>query len=399
MKPWPAHRCKVVGAYSRGSETMLNASAQVLASKTARAAVATRSGAGAVRTCSSCSSPPHHSFFCALRPDPLGCREVGAPIAGSNRVRGGSNCYRFATGAATVIALKSRHNSAGNSGSAQILARDARADVCADARVYARGEFLLPLLPSHFIHCYEVVSGSRIGSRAVTVVTDRRAVDSGARAAEIRRFAPNIIVGGYAVAVARSGDLLLFGGARRRKFWGSVRRSTGARSSAWADPASIDQARTNGGFLRVSACLIGHVGTAMLERSSQSRRNASVSAHRRQLCRLTEGHGGAISAEPPPGPPFAPSPSPSMLADAIFLISIEPRSIAASARAERAQSWKRQTGSGARAGLSRASIDLKKRKFRQWTTPNRGRGHGWSVDPRRIGAGSSKLWGAVSHVN
>lgn len=399
MTPWPAHRCQVVDVYSRDSRAIENASMEVLASKTARAALATRSGAGAVRTCSSCSSPPQHSFFVPCAPTRCDAEKWARQSPGTTGSGGGSNCYQFATCAATVIALKSRHNSAGNSGSAQILARDARADVCADARVHARGEFLLPLLPTHFIHCYEVVSGSRIGSRAVTVVTDRRAVDIGARAAEIRRFAPNIIVGGYAVAVARSGDLLLFGGARRRKFWGSVRRSTGARSSAWADPASIDQARTNGGFPRLSACLIGHVGTAMLERSPQSRRNASVTAHRRQLCRLTEGHGGAISAEPPPGPPFAPSPSPSMLADAIFLISIEPRSIAASARAERAQSWKRQTGSGARAGLSRASIDLKKRKFRQWTTPNRGRGHGWSVDPRRIGAGSSKLWGAVSHVN
>lgn len=399
MTPRPAHRCKVVGAYSRDSEAIQNASAQVLASKTARAAVATRSGVGAVRTCSSCSSPPPHSFFVPCAPTRWDAEKWARQSPGATGPGGGSNCYRFATGAATVIALKSRHNSVGNSGNAQILAHDARADVCADARVYARGEFLLPLLPSHFIHCYEVVSGSRIGSRAVTVVTDRRAVDIGARAAEIRRFAPNIIVGGYAVAVARSGDLLLFGGARRQKFWGSVRRSAAASWSTRADPASIDQAYENGGFPRLSACLIGHVGTAMLERSPESLRNASVSAHRRQLCRLTEGHGGSISAEAPLGPPFRARLSTPMLADAIFLISIEPCSIAASAPVERAQSWKRQMGSGARAGLSRASIDLKKRKFRHWTTPNRGRGHGWSVDPRRIGAGSWKLWGGVSHVN
>jgi len=283
---------------------------------------------------------------------------------------------------------------AGNSGSKNVLARDMRGGVRVRARICARVR-LLPLLPTSIHQSYHEVNGSKSSSRAVALATGLRAPSLAPLSHGNPPLLPNKIEGGYA---ARRAD---------RLNQGLNRGAIGENFPAWRAPAaSIELAQLldqgvcrNGGFLRVSACRSGRVGTGMLERCSESRRKQPFPPRRRQLCRLTEGARGPNAERQGGRPPFGEPPASRMLADAIFPIWIRPVRLAALPGCENAPNWKIQTGSGATHEALAAMNFRKSREIRQWTSRKQGRGHLGSVDPRRGGAGTGKLWGAFSHVN
>lgn len=206
-----------------------------------------------------------------------------------------------------------------------LASRVMRACMRVDARVYARGSFAGTLELYDNLIRYQVVSGSKCGSKrfhsgtvALARLTRRR------KARKIYKLAGGysplagcaiVLVACSTVQLGRAGET--FGPGARwavdgRRDWGGAGREAGARGGS-------ARCGGNGGFLRVSGGRSGHVGTAMLEGVAEGRGNACFSGAGHQPVRLArrasgEGHRGSRSAGGTPLAPIATDALPSTLA-------------------------------------------------------------------------------------
>ena len=180
------------------------------------------------------------------------------------------------------------------------------ARMCGAARVYMRGVICGTLEPSQLFFINQEVRGS------ITVPERFRLEPCLARLGINGGFLPilNIIWGGYSAGVAKRAISSLFEARGREKFWdfsGAAVRGGGAL-------ASRGRSGRNGGFLRFLGGSRCDVGTALLERCAQSRRNALFSAQRRKPVRLG-GRGLRIDRRGGVAPLFAAPLSPITMAN------------------------------------------------------------------------------------
>lgn len=216
----------------------------------------------------------------------------------------------------------------------------------------------------------------------------------------------NIIGGGYrfaAPAVVASADLQLIWVGARRNFRGRNAGGglgLGDRGGIAAGSVEVDAVAKNGGFLRVSGCRSGHVGTTMSECASQGIGLASFSPAAQQLSRLrTVALGGAVAAIVTEGcrPPFGPRLVSSMLTLPIFGHSGALEHGRLSGSMDGSPTCTRKMGLGVE--LFSACFAAMPCEARNPSVTRRVGDEGHPVAVRRKSQGTATLWGGYAHVN
>jgi hypothetical protein len=180
--------------------------------------------------------------------------------------------------------------------------RDARGRVYAHARAYRGGEKHRTTEPVNIIHINQFVNGSdavlmRFWPEPAYAFAVEMAENRGFR---VKYWAETAVSIAPSWLTCASGDEK--GGADAKVSAAKIGRSAGAAGGiaqaegvALADLDQVQRVGGNGGNAWVSRVAHGPVGTAMLERGAQRRRNAWVRKRRRQLDRLTAG--GALASD------------------------------------------------------------------------------------------------------
>lgn len=302
----------------------------------------------------------------------------------------------------TSKSLKRRHNCAGS----MVLSISASRDVCRHARVCTRTCARVQnhrTIELHLIcQCIEGVTGSIAVLCRFCAARLWRRRSMGWRGAGTLPCGSNKLAGGYGRWSLDRADLRLFGGDGREKFWGSSSGAAVDRARIGERRDLVEGAGRNGGNLRVSEGAQGCVGMVASEwsrKSEHDQRSSGIEPKLSQLSRASGRPGGSIDQAEGAAPPAGLARVPCTLAQGLIRISVAPDHVADNKLAVRAQEFDWKRGSGVRVLARGRSAGGVARGRGHGQACNRGRGHGWSILPRRNGAELQTLWAGGARVN